>query len=172
MARVKQFVYVDLPNVGEISQEDATDIFDNDPVGILVLAAIWLYSEEARTWSGMQANLRESQRNALKHSAWMALCSSDIVIGSNIALYFGTAHEFTNKQGGAHAYESTMDLHNNREGSTIYHPVLKPPIFSDLRTKLTNGELWIWDSPGPEHTGLRTTIRSDLSKIYPSEEQY
>jgi hypothetical protein len=171
-ARTKYLVYVDLPDVGGLSEETLIDLLDNDVGGQLQLALIYAYSQNATLRSGSRTELRRSQRNALRHAGWVGMCASDPTIGPDLARVFSTSHEWTNKSKGSHAFESTMDLHNNYEGSLMDNFILQSSLWSALDGKLNAGDLWIWDSPGKEFSGLRTTVRSDLLKIFPSVETY
>lgn len=97
--------------------------------------------------------------------------------GSEVAEYFLTAYEYTDREGGAVAYDTTMDLRNNaigrHIGRLIYKDVVEgriPPsqanvaIQNALLNELLIGGLWIV----PEN-GLKAgmIIRSNGESIYP-----
>lgn len=175
MAKLKKYVHVDVPNVGTTSELEAKAYFL--ATGRWFAGAEFLsYSEMARNWAASQTHLREAQQNALKHAYWMGLCASSIGIGPADAIYYGRAHEHTNRTSGYPAYDSTMDLHNNEVGATVIYtePYLGFPIENavkqDVLNKLTNGELWVWDGPRKSKEGNRLILKSNYKKIYVSEE--
>jgi hypothetical protein len=143
------------------------------PIGGPAGAALALsYGRAETTWSGGYSG-SPAQQNALRHCSWIARCASSARIGAALASSLGYAHEYDNfKSGNNWAYESTMDIHNNLEGLGCVHSTLfgnpdTTAIRADVTTKLTSGELWIWDGPSLEHTGFKATLKSDNNPIFP-----
>jgi Bacterial TSP3 repeat len=180
MARLRKFLYVDLPYVGHLSWDEVVSGFRSQGVaGYLRLAKILGYSNIATNWSESQTSLKPSERNALKHAAWMSLCASDVGLGTGYAKLAGDGYEFRDKDTNQPASESTMDLHNNEVGRGVIHTdgegtAERHLIFAELLQKLEAGELWIWDGNDSEHgpDSLDLIIKSNEQKLYISEESY
>jgi hypothetical protein len=162
-------VNVDIPEVGILDHASWAALMTITPgKGALGVANCWAANRIATSWSDSYSG-KESLRNALRHSCWISYCASDLFCGPTFALLLGMAHEHNNKVSGTWPYESTMDLHNNYIGSTVVHPfdLTGDTIKGELLTKLASGTLWIWDSPGTEHTGFKATMKSNDAAIYP-----
>jgi hypothetical protein len=184
MAKLRRLIYVDVPNVGTLSEEAAK----RDLRNLDKLAGLWIASEWADKWSEAVTGKSPAERNALKHSYWNALGASNVAIGKTFTLQFTTAHEYSNKvkdQGSSDtklgAYNNTMDLFNNDVGAntaiTKQDPVKGPvpdtaAIQAALLQKLSAGELMIWDGTGEwnSKTTNRLLIKSNKQKYYPAEE--
>lgn len=181
-------IWVDIPDVGSVSEPDAKVdlILNSDPV------LLWAYAQEAREWSEAQTELSPAKRNALKHSYWCALGASDERLGKNVTLDFARAHEFTNKEKDQDnfsdtlgAYNNTMDLFNNEMGANCelskivslrvsefgFIPTKlpdKPAIQQLLLRKLSRGLLLIWDGEGSADSDKtnRFLIKSDGTRTH------
>ena len=156
--------FVDVPDVGTISEGWAKLA---DPYGAAT-AGIWASNALAQTrvWGD---NRGHDEVNAMLHSGWNALMASDDVLGPAKALFFSSAHEYTNKTSGAVACESDMDLHNNYVGSTVVHSFgsgrpNESEIWDDLIAKLKNGDLYVVDDTNYQFLLVRSNTRV---KFYP-----
>lgn len=176
----KKLLFVDLPDVGGVSEHEAEAISLLLPGGLASLTRFWAWKAAARlaTDDSLDLGVSKGQRNALRHAYWNALASSDPMVGQDMTLMLTTAHEWDAwDAGNQQACESTMDLWNNHQGSTVQHSVLLQPnasaIWSELLQKLSSGQLWVWNADEEsEHSANSKdlTIKSDRKKIFPTEE--
>jgi hypothetical protein len=176
----KKLLFVDLPDVGGVSEHEAEAISLLLPGGLASLTRFWAWKAAARlaTDDSLDLGVSKGQRNALRHAYWNALASSDPMVGQDMTLMLTTAHEWDAwDAGNQQACESTMDLWNNHQGSTVQHSILLQPnasaIWSELLQKLSSGQLWVWNADEEsEHSANSKdlTIKSDRKKIFPTEE--
>lgn len=174
----RKHVAIDVPDVGSLSASTAAAI---DPFGA---ANALLYANLAANWAASvhtdddRDHTEPGKANALQHSYWNALMASDILLGPAKALFFSTAHEFTGRAGGAVAFDSTMDLHNNFIGSLVSHTSHlgvgdQSAIKSELLSRLSAGDLWIVASgplsfsSGVSNGEIGHVIKSNGNKIFP-----
>jgi len=145
-------VYLEVPDVGSVSELEASV---QDP---LAASYMVIYSSYASDWEDENISLGYFKANALKHSYWNALMASTPAFGRSVAIWFSTAHEFSNKENNGLANDTVMDLHNNEIGSHVihYNDILGGPDAADLQTiknelmqKLNSGELWSIENNSP-----------------------
>jgi hypothetical protein len=174
-------IYVDVPSVGSITENDAlVQLAGTNP-----LAAVDIVGHGIEARDFVQSNIPPGgnrRADAFRHAYWNALCVSSPVISVSETLFVTTTHEYKNKWDDPHvqeAFNSTMDLRNNLVGTTAYHPSListeenRAIIRSDIFGKYDNGELWIWDFPQDftDNNGAHTDsngmlLKSDGTTIY------
>ena len=169
-------VWVDLPDVGSLSQGDA--LFAVDPISSASLA---LYGVIALTHANQTWPAAVPKKDAIRHSYWMAMCASDMLVSNSAVLLVSTAHEHNNKFGvpnffwqtGApqDAFNSTMDLRNNLIGlSTEHFTALGTPdytaILQDLDNFYQQGLMWIYDGSTSETASEGVLKKSNQQKIY------
>lgn len=159
---------MDVPNVGDLSQLQASLL-----IGVLESGLILDYANEALEYANSTFPIGP-QRDAFRHSYWMALSVSNVLVLQNDALMISTAHEHDNRDDSPHqqAFNSTMDLYNNAVGSTIVHSTMlgapdRPSIQADIFGRYAAGMLVIWEGGGSQENSEGILIKSDGSKIYP-----
>ena len=169
-------VWVDLPDVGSLSQGDA--LLAVDPISSASLA---LYGAIALTHANQTWPTAVPKKDAIRHSYWTAMCASDILVSNAAVLLVTTAHEHNNKFGvpnffwqtGApqDAFNTTMDLRNNLIGlATGHFSVLGTPEFTailqDLENQYQQGLMWIYDGSTSETASEGILNKSNQQKIY------
>jgi hypothetical protein len=86
------------------------------------------------------------------------------------------AHEYRNRHNDKQqAFNSTMDINNNRVGAAVNHQVDgnpdRAPIKAALTLKYAAGEMFIWEIPrgkGPlQENSEGILIKSDGTRIFP-----
>ena len=170
-------VFVDIPNVGTISQADA--LLALDPI---TAASVVNFGIEALNYSNDPANFPSvvPKKDAIRHSYWTALSASDILVDNQGALFVTTAHEHNNKwgvstTGGAtrpqQAFNSTMDLRNNLIGIATGHMTRigtpdRSAILQDLNSQYQQGLMWIYDGNTSESASEGILSKSNGQKIY------
>ena len=175
---IQKKVYVDVPEVGTIGRAQAALLEPLKGYSALVHSFVAdALVPRARAIFGS-----DQKANAIKHSYWASLIASDPnhyignpSEGEDAALFFTTAHEYSNRQENALAIDSTMDLHNNKIGAGVFHMATaidsngQPyyvhdyhAIKLDIATKLLNGSLRIID-----HQDNNLVIKSNDKKIFP-----
>jgi hypothetical protein len=177
-------VYVDVPDVGDVSEQQA--LMAISLLGPSIPGRIIMYGVQAKSYVNDPANgfgptFGYQRWDAFRHAYWNALCVSDALVTSGMTELVTTGHEYNNKHGISafglsvdpqQAFNTTMDLHNNAVGRGCAHTTLlglpdRSAIISDINTRYTNGELWIWDGP-PRKEGDSEGIllKSNGAKIY------
>jgi hypothetical protein len=168
---LRKWIWVDLPNPGEFNEDEIGYLALTDPFGLIALPRAWLYADTAEDWSKSKTGYSKAEKNALKHSGWMSLCASSLLVGNYWGWLAGLSHERTGYERGSAATGSTMDLHNNAEGLKVVELLANftNGIEERLLEKLDTGELWIWESPTlDEHAGFDATLKSNNEHINPS----
>jgi uncharacterized membrane protein len=167
-------VWVDLPNVGTVTQGAALLT-----VGPITAAAIVLYGTEARDYANQNYGVTP-KRDAIRHSYWTALCASDILVDIEGVIYVTTAHEYNNKWGydefgnpvaKEQAFNSTMDLRSNLLGSSTVHTQVtggpdRDAILIDLLNQYDLGLMWIYDGEGSQDQSEGILWKSNQTKIF------
>lgn len=172
----KKLIFVDTPEIGEWTEGAVARRLILRWKGFYIVDAIRAYADEATIWGRTFPN---PQRDAMKHSYWMALCASDPDVGAEAGLLMGKGHE---RKAPQEPFQSTMDLHNNFVGSqTVHtHRIFGPvdahgpdreAIQADLLRKYREGILWIWEGNPKDPTFTDGLVcRSNRVKIFPPEE--
>lgn len=171
-------VWVDLPDVGTLNQNEALLAVDS-----VSAVAILAHAVTASAYTNDDTNFPTftPKRDAMKHSFWNALCISDNSIDPAAILTVGTAHEFNNKfgipefvfdqPGPGPAFATTMDLRNNAIGLTTAHSIVGVPdwnaILADLEIKYSLGQMWIYDGTTDEGSSEGILSKSNQLKIFP-----
>ncbi|MBX7207317.1 MAG: hypothetical protein K1X78_03305 [Verrucomicrobiaceae bacterium] len=145
-------VYFDVPDVGPNLEEDLPLI-----IGAEKAWAIRVKSGEIREAVKTRFSDDKVKQDAIKHPTWSAwLCQA---YGKAIAITVTNAHEATNKENKSFAFDSTMDLHNNRIGFAeweVQHVMNPGAIFTidqwidKMVPHYSSGDLWIWWEKTPE----------------------
>ena len=136
-------------------------------------------------------------RDVTRHSYWNALCASDSWIPASAIAGVATAHEWDNKWGykldwtifsldglkldnvaTQPAFDTTMDLHSNEIGRATVHTISdglggygpdSSAILSDIASKYSAGDLYIWDGGGEEKYSEGILLKSNDKKIYSTQ---
>lgn len=168
-------VWVDLPDVGTLNQNEAAMAVD--PFSALAIAA---HAATAILYANNSYPI-SPKRDAMMHSFWNALCASDNSVDFGAILLIGRAHEFNNKFGipnffwqdgnPQHAFNTTMDLRNNGIGTTASHSIVGVPdwnaILPDLENKYNAGQMWIYDGNTSQGASEGILSKSNREKIFP-----
>jgi hypothetical protein len=169
VAETKFYIWVDVPDVGSIDQNQAAQQMP------LIAPSMFVYATNATTYTNtLPATPR---RDAIRHSYWASQCVSDPAITVADTLVLLTAHEFKNKwQDIQQAFNSSMDLWNNSVGTGVEHWMIGGPnlslILQDLNILYNNGSMRIWKVPSgaltqEEKHSEGVLINSNGSKIIP-----
>ncbi len=146
-------VLFDVPDVGTVTQTEAVANVVTLPPWASAQIGSWA------TYTTIETNAMYPEptpkKDAIRHSFWTALSVSDGYVTAAHALYFTTAHEYTNKWNQSQqAFNSTMDLHNNAVGTQvdISLPTVPPTpniaaILGTLSSRYFNGEMMVWQIP-------------------------
>ncbi len=167
----KEFkVHITMPNVGILSQTEAAALI------VIGGPIIFAWSFDAKDYANDNYPLGP-ERDAMRHSYWCSLSVSTAGVTAGDMDLVGTGHEYGNKwTDKQQAFNSTMDLHNNRVGEATNHQVNglpdKAAIQQDLKQKYANGEMYIWEIPPGAPTQAEgdsegILVKSNGQRIYP-----
>jgi hypothetical protein len=164
--RIVRNVVVDVPNVGTWGEELSA------VTGGVGSALMLYYAEEAKKFANARYAV-SPKRDAIRHAFWTSLCVSAGIPASDV-LFQSTAHEYNNKSNRQQAFNTTMDLRNNRVGSTVVHTtkdgIVRAPdrnaILTELAKRYDDGEMYIYDGTTSEGQSEGVLIRSNGKKIY------
>ena len=173
-------VHVDVPDVGTVSRQDAAlavatmlppipTLFPYNPAVTLLESGI-----EAMNYANQNFG-NEPMRDAFRHAYWNALAVSHWGVTAFMVDLVTTGHEFDNRASGQQAFNSSMDLYNNRVGQTIEIMRLDgAPAKRRIRERIielyASGDFWIWrrgqNFVNSEQNSEGILIKSNRSKIY------
>jgi hypothetical protein len=171
---VKQHkIWVDVPDVGEVSQADA--VLSMPPWATAQIGAWAVYTLD---YANNNYPLTP-RRDAIRHSMWCSLSVSDGYVTEAHVLLFATAHEYDNKHHATkpqQAFNSTMDLFNNFVGIgvNISFPTIPPTpnidwIKANLENQYNGGKMFIYDGNTSEGASQGILLKSDGNLIHEIE---
>jgi hypothetical protein len=166
-------VWVDVPEVGQLSQADAA--LSMPPWATAQIGSWAVYTLD---YTNNNYPLTP-RRDALRHSMWCSLSVSDGYVTIAHVLLFSTGHEYDNKHHATNpqqAFNSTMDLFNNLVGIEVIinFPTIPPTpniewIKLNLENQYNGGKMFIYDGQTSEGASQGILLKSDGKLIHEIE---